>query len=78
MILVVGNNKVCGKTIETYRLLSVIGKKTGFKNELILKDPIRSRGMITKRHINGGMIKDEYVVVLKKSGNKNVSNNTKV
>jgi DNA modification methylase len=65
-VLIVGNNKVAGKTIETYRYLELLGNNCGFLTELILKDPIRSRGMITKRHGNGGLIKDEYVLVLKK------------
>jgi len=66
MILVVGDNKVCGYDVKTHRFLAIIGESVGFKNELIIKDPIRSRGMITKRHINGGLINDEFVVVLKK------------
>ena len=65
-ILIVGNNKVAGETIETYRLLQQIGEKCGFVTELILKDPIRTRGMITKRHGNGGLILDEYVLVMRK------------
>lgn len=68
-VLIVGNNKVAGETIETYRLLQQIGENCGFVTELILKDPIRTRGMITKRHGNGGLIKDEYVLVLKKGKN---------
>nr|WP_320161403.1 hypothetical protein [uncultured Methanoregula sp.] len=68
-VLIVGNNKVAGEMIETYRLLQRIGEQCGFTTELILKDPIRTRGMITKRHGNGGLIKDEYVLVLKKGKN---------
>ncbi|NVM55789.1 MAG: hypothetical protein HWN66_18965 [Candidatus Helarchaeota archaeon] len=66
MILVIGNNKISGYTVRTYKLLARVGETIGFKNELILKDKIRSRGMITKRHANGGLIEDEFVVMLKK------------
>jgi len=65
-ILIVGNNKVRGETIETYKFLAKIGENCGFTIKLILKDPIRTRGMITKRHGNGGLIKDEYVLFMKK------------
>jgi DNA modification methylase len=65
-VLIIGNNKVVGNTIETYKLLQQIGENCGFVTELILKDPIRTRGMITKRHGNGGLIKDEYVLVMRK------------
>ncbi len=66
-VLILGNNKVAGETIETYKFLKQIGENCGFTTELILKDPIRTRGMITKRHGNGGLIKDEYVIVMKKA-----------
>ncbi len=66
LILVIGDNKVCGYDVKTHKLLADIGETIGFKKELIIKDPIRSRGMITKRHINGGLINDEFVVMLKK------------
>lgn len=66
-VLVVGNNKVLGKKIKTYSLLIDIAIKCGFKTEIVLKDKIRGRGMITKRHDTGGLIEDEYVIVLKKT-----------
>ena len=66
MILIVGNNKVCGYDVNTQDMLAEIGESVGFKRELIIKDRIRSRGMITRRHKNGGLIEDEYIVVLRK------------
>jgi len=65
-ILVVGNNTVLKKKVETYRLLTELAASVGFKEVLILKDKIRSRGMITKRHNSGGLIKEEYVIILRK------------
>jgi DNA modification methylase len=65
-ILVVGNNKVLGRNIETYKLLIDLAALSGFKLKLVLKDKIRGRGMITKRHNSGGLIKEEFIIVLKK------------
>lgn len=67
-VLVVGNNKVLGKNIDTYRLLTDLALREGFKEILILKDNIRGRGMITKRHNSGGLIKEEFIIILKKNG----------
>lgn len=66
MVLVVGDNEVCGRPVETHALLARLGEDAGFDCELIAKDEIRSRGMITKRQANGGLIEHEYAVVLKK------------
>ncbi len=65
-VLVVGNNTVLKKKVETHRLLSDIAASVGFREVLILKDDIRGRGMITKRHNSGGLIKEEYVIILRK------------
>jgi len=66
MILIVGNNKACGYDVNTHDMLAEIGESVGFRRELVIKDKIRSRGMITRRHKNGGLIEDEYIVVLRK------------
>jgi DNA modification methylase len=65
-VLIIGNNRVVGETIETHKFLGEIGKDCGFEIMLELKDPIRTRGMITKRHGNGGLIKEEYALIFKK------------
>ncbi|MCK4552733.1 hypothetical protein KAT80_00830 [Candidatus Pacearchaeota archaeon] len=66
LIFIIGNNKVCGELIKNHEILSKIGEKIGFKKELILVDRIRSRGMMTKRNKNSGIIEDEYIIILKK------------
>jgi len=66
MILVVGNNKVGDLTINTAKFLTELAKKSKFKIVFVLRDEIKDRGMITKRHGSGGLIKDEYVLVLRK------------
>lgn len=65
-VLVVGNNTVLKRKVDTYRLLIDLAVLVGFREVLILKDDIKGRGMITKRHNSGGLIKEEYVILLKK------------
>jgi len=65
-IIVVGNNKVLGRKVKTYKLLIDVAALSGFKLELVLKDKIRGRGMITRRHNTGGLIKEELIIDLKK------------
>ena len=65
-VVVVGNNKVLGKSIKTYKLLTDVAIHAGFGLELIFKDKIRGRGMITGRHDTGGLINEEFIIVLKK------------
>lgn len=65
-IIVIGNNKVLGRKVETYKLLIDVAALSGFKLKLVLKDKIRGRGMITRRHNTGGLIKEELIIGLKK------------
>jgi len=70
-VIVVGDNQVLGRNIGTHKLLVDIAISFGFNLEVILKDEIRGRGMITKRHNTGGLIKEEYIVVLRKDVQSN-------
>jgi len=66
-IIVVGNNTICGTVVESHQILADIAETVGdFDIEMILIDKIRSRGMITKRHESGGLLLDEWIVVLVK------------
>lgn len=65
-ILVVGDNRVLGKKVNTYRLLTDAAVDIGFSEIVTLKDIIRRRSMMTKRNDSGGIIKNEYVIILKK------------
>lgn len=66
-VLVVGNNTICQHTANSHAILCEIAAENGmFSTEMILRDPIRSRGLITKRHDTAGVIDDEYVLVLRK------------
>ena len=67
-VLVVGNNSVCGRIAQNHVVLSELASENGmFKTKTILRDAIASRGMITKRHETGGVIPDEYIIVLQKN-----------
>ena len=66
LILVVGNNTAAGIPIPNHKFLALIAESIGFNKELLLRDPVRSRGMITKRHATAGMVTDDWVLVLRK------------
>lgn len=72
--IVLGNNRVLGKNLESYKLLIDIASVSGFSLKAVLKDKIRGRGMITRRHNTGGLIEDEFIVILRKE-EENVQNN---
>lgn len=65
-ILVIGDNRVLKRNMETFRLLTDAAVSIGFEELVILKDNIRSYSMPTKRNGTGGIIKNEYVIVLRK------------
>jgi DNA modification methylase len=67
-VLVVGDNRVINRNVETSRLLVDAAITWGFEEIVILKDTIRARSMLTKRNGTGGIIKNEFVIVLKKVG----------
>jgi len=66
-VLVVGDNTICGLKVESHRILAdIAAQDSGFEVETVLVDKIRSRGMITKRHETGGMVLDDWVIILQK------------
>lgn len=65
-ILVAGNNFVCSNIFKTQNYLQSICKQLGFKVELILRDDINSRGLMTKRNKTANIISCEWIIVLKK------------
>jgi len=67
LVLVIGNNSVCGKRIPVATLLRALAERTGkLVCDLVLTDQIRSYGLMTKRHATAGIITREYVLVLRK------------
>jgi DNA modification methylase len=74
LVLVVGDNTVCGNVVENHRILSEMAEQDlGFSLQTILVDEIRSRGLITKRHETAGVITDEWVLMLKKERSASAS-----
>ena len=65
-ILVVGNNAIRTHVAPNHIILAEIAKRKGLDIEAMLVDEIRSRGMITKRHPTAGMIRDEWIMLLRK------------
>jgi len=66
LVLVVGNNSVCGRRFPSHEIMSEIASKSGFTKEFMLVDDIKSRGLMTKRNKTAGIIDSEWVLVLRK------------
>lgn len=66
MVLVVGNNVICGHEFETQKYLRQIAEEIGFTTEMILRDEIHSRGLMTKRNKTASLIACEWIIILKK------------
>jgi tRNA G10 N-methylase Trm11 len=67
IVIVVGNNKVCGEVLRNDQFCKVSFLGMGFTLELHLIDEIRSRGLMTKRNVNADIISNEHVLVFKKT-----------
>ena len=66
MVLVIGNNVVAGHPFDSRTYLSDIAAGCGFRLELELIDPIRSRGLMTKRAGTAGPIAHEWILVFRR------------
>jgi hypothetical protein len=66
LVLVVGNNFVCGSIFHTQKYLTQICEGLGLEVRLALVDRIRSRGLITKRNGAPGIISEEWIVIFRK------------
>lgn len=66
LILVIGNNIVCGKEFMSSEYLSAACQELGMSIELKLIDSIKSRGLMTKRNKTASLITREWVLVLRK------------
>lgn len=63
---VLGDNFVLKKHVKTYKLVLELAKKNGFKEIITLKNKIQKRSMMANRNGSGGLIKFEYILILKK------------
>jgi len=66
LVLVIGNNQVCGRQFLTKEYLKEMLLDCGLELRLELMDHIRSRGLMTKRNKTAGLISSEWVVVFQK------------
>lgn len=67
MVIVIGNNEVCGRTLFTNEYISIVMQELGCHDELVLIDKIKSRGLITKRNKTASVIAKEFIMVFKKA-----------
>jgi DNA modification methylase len=67
LLLVVGNNQVCGVEFNVQRYLQSISEELGFSLVLKLVDEIRSRGLMTKRNKTASLITREWVLLFRKT-----------
>lgn len=66
LVLIVGDNQVCGKSFTTTKFLQRIFEIRGLHTKLELVDTIKSRGLMTKRNRTAGTIEREHVYILAK------------
>lgn len=66
MIIVIGNNTVCGRPFDTQEYLTKYILSKGLKLKFKLIDDIKSYGLMTKRNKTASMISCEWVLVFKK------------
>lgn len=67
LVIVIGNNEVCGHTLLTNEYISSVMQDFGCQEELVLIDQIKSRGLLTKRNKTASVIAKEFIMVFKKA-----------
>ncbi|QBI04523.1 hypothetical protein EYF70_29655 [Pseudoduganella albidiflava] len=67
IVIVIGNNEVCGHTLFTNEYISQAMEDLGCQDELVLVDQIKSRGLLTKRNKTASVIAKEFIMVFKKA-----------
>lgn len=66
LVLVIGNNQVCGYEFKTQEYLLAILEDLGMELVFKLIDDIRSYGLMTKRNKTASIITREYILVFQK------------
>lgn len=66
LILIIGNNKVCGLEFNTQEYLTEYLISEGLKLKLKLIDDIKSYGLMTKRNKTADIISREYILIFHK------------
>jgi hypothetical protein len=72
LVLIIGNNEVCGEAFSSSEYLATIAEN--YKLIPIFKavDEIKSRGLMTKRNKTAGLISREWVILFKKVSSRDV------
>ncbi len=66
MVIVIGNNTVCGRSFDTQDYLTTYLENKGMKLQYKLIDDIKSYGLMTKRNKTANTITREWILVFKK------------
>jgi hypothetical protein len=66
MILIVGNNQVCGESVRNDEYVCHVLQGLGLTLDIALIDDIKSRGLMTKRNKTASVISRESVLVFSK------------
>jgi hypothetical protein len=70
IIMVVGNNTICGETFETSTYMKLLAARAGFDTACELVDTIKGRGLMTARNKTSGLITREWVLVFERRQNE--------
>jgi hypothetical protein len=66
LVLVIGNNQVCGQSLRNDLYATSVLESQGLTLDLSLVDNIKSRGLMTKRNKTASVISRESVLIFKK------------
>jgi 16S rRNA G966 N2-methylase RsmD len=70
LVIILGNNRVCGLDFKTSTYIRELAERYGLVTRLRLVDEIRSRGLMTKRNKTASVITREWVLVFNKPAEK--------
>jgi hypothetical protein len=66
LVLVIGENIVSGNVFPTPKYLEALAHEFGFETRAHLTDVIKSRGLMTKRNRNAGLIEQESIYIMRR------------
>ena len=70
LVMVIGNNTVCGQSIPVSDILLDMCQVFGLEIKAVLVDKIRAYGFMTKRNHTAGIITREHILVMQKKASK--------
>ncbi|MDX0442496.1 hypothetical protein GOD94_27650 [Sinorhizobium medicae] len=70
IVMVVGNNTICGESFETSTYMKLLAARAGFDVVFELVDTIKGRGLMTARNKTSGLITRELVLVFERRQNE--------